>query len=273
VPQYSELFYSSGTLLVYISIDKADGSVVEIMNSNLSMEIPAGQNCITMLEDGSLLMARLSSADNKTYFYHIKNPPRDGSEAVLTDIGIMKDEAGDDIMIEGLYTDCDGRIYAMDTGANNSDSTGNRLLRFTGDILNGDFTFKEITDLKNASVADIDDMGPGIDKDGNVTDNPGLAIDTGNIYDFNYETGTGTLSSSGGDWGIHVLGGDLFTDDKARVYLLSKSAELFEMNINTGKVNSIGQGPTGAEFFGTDNPGWGGLAGPLTNCTTGFTIN
>ena len=99
-------------------------------------------------------------------------------------------------MLEGLYTDCDGRLYGMDTGADVGSSTGNRLLRFTGDYLAGDFTYQVISDLSTADVADIDDLGPGVALDGAITDNPGFAIDSGDIYEFNYETGTGTNSAA-----------------------------------------------------------------------------
>jgi hypothetical protein len=154
-PQYPELWYSSGQYLVYIELSEDDGSVVKLEAS--SMEgLPIGQNCLTMLDDGSLVGARLSDADNHTYFYRIKDPPRDGSAAEYDKLGVMPE----DIMLEGLYTDCDGRLYGMDTGADVGSFTGNRLLRFLGNYLAGDFDYQVVSDLSSAVVADIDDMGP-----------------------------------------------------------------------------------------------------------------
>jgi hypothetical protein len=223
-----------------------------------------GQNAITMLDDGSLLGARLSRADDQSYFYHIAEPPRDGAEVTPERLGVMPGG----IMVEGLYSDCEGRIYVMDTGADNSSSEGNRLLRFTSDVLSGDFEFDVVSDLASAVVADIDDMGPGIE-DNQVTDNPGLAIDTGDIYDFNYETGTGTQVATGGTFGIHVLGGDLFSDGRTRLYVLSSDAELFEVDPETFSLSDVLMtGPEPDEGM----RGWSGLAGPLTECDSGFTL-
>ncbi len=267
VTQFAELWYSSDNLLVYIEIDPADGSVVRMEGSEVT-GLERGQNCITMLADNSLLGARLAKEDMQTWFYYIAQPPRDGSPVEPTLLGVMPDG----IMLEGLYTDCDGRIYGMDTGDDDGSATGNRLLRFTGDVLAGEFDFVVVSDLSTASVADIDDMGPGIDSDGNVTDNPGFAIDTGNIYDFNYETGSGTHRGNGGTWGVHVLGGPLFDDGVSRLYLLDSSARLYEMDPTTDTLSDVlGTGP--AISTEGDNPGWSGLAGPLTDCETGFHIN
>lgn len=263
---YSELWYSSDNLLVHIEVNSQDGTIGQIIGSEVE-GLTGGQNCITMLQDGSLLGARLSKEDWLTYFYHIPNPPRDGSPATAVLLGTMKD----DLKLEALYTDCDGRIYGMDTGEDDGGSVGNQLLRFTGNILDGDFSYEIVSDLSIASVADIDDMSPGIDATGKITDNPGFAIDSGTIYDFNYETGTGEEAGSGGSWGIHVLGGDLFTDGTARVYLLDSAANIYSLDPVTGDSEDLGQGPKVA----TDgyNWGWSGLAGPLTECETGFTIN
>ena len=155
----------------------------------------------------------------------------------------------------------------MDTGEDDGSAAGNQLLRFTGNVLQADFSFERVSDLSAAVVADIDDMGPGIDENGKVTDNPGLAIDTSNIYSFNDQTGTGTQVASGGTWGIRVLGGPLFDDGVARVYLLSSDARLLELDPQTYNVSEplvTGPTTTGA------HSGWSGLAGPLTNCETGF---
>lgn len=261
-PQFPELWYSSGQYLVHIALSEDDGSVVKLTPNPID-GLPIGQNCITMLDDGSLVGARLSDADDLTYFYHIKTPPKDGSAVVYTNLGIMPDQ----IMLEGLYTDCDGRLYGMDTGEDVGTTTGNRLLRFLGNYRAGDFTYEVVSDLSMAVVADIDDMGPGIDADGDVTDNPGLAIDTGNIYDFDYVTGTGTKVATGGTWGIHVLGGPLFSDGVSRIYLLDSEATLYELDPASYAVSdALGNGPeTEGKFHG-----WSGLAGPLTDCETGF---
>lgn len=261
-PQYPEVWYSSGEALVHIALSAANGSVVSLNESKIA-GLPIGQNCLTMLDDGSLVGARLSHADNLTYFYHVAEPPRDGRPASYKDLGIMPDE----IMLEGLYTDCDGRLYGMDTGQDVGSTVGNRLLRFLGNYLEGDFTYEVISDLSAAVVADIDDMGPGIDEDGRITDNPGLAIDTGAIYDFDYVTGTGTAVAVGGTWGVHALGGELFDDGISRIYLLSSNAELLELKPGTFELSDVLV--TGPATTGNYN-GWSGIAGPLTDCESGF---
>jgi len=265
VPQFAELWYSADDHLVYIELDVSDGSVVGFTTSTIDGDLELGQNMITMLDDGSLVGGRLSKADNKTYFYHIPNPPRDGSNVAPVMLGVMPD----DLMLEGLYTDCDGRLYGMDTGVDDSSSDGNRLLRFTGDFVGGDFTYVVVSDLATASVADIDDMGPAI-VDNEIVDNPGLAIDTGQVYSFNFETGSGTAAGSGGTWGIHALGKELFTDNTARLYVFSSTAELFEMDpVNQTLSGVLGTGPA----TGEGNAGWSGLAGPLTDCDSGFVVD
>lgn len=264
-PQYSELWYSVDNLLVYIKLDASDGSVVSITSSDIGDGLPLGQNMLTMMDDGSLIGGRLSKADYKTYFYYIPNPPRDGSPVTPVDLGIMSDN----LMLEGLYTDCDGRLYGMDTGVDDSSAEGNRLIRFTGDFLAGDFTYVVVSDLATASVADIDDMGPAI-VNNEIRDQPGLAIDTGSVYSFDFETGSGTMVGSGGTWGIHALGKELFTDDTARLYVLSSDAQLYEMDpVNYTLSGVLGTGPTP----GQGNAGWSGLAGPLTECDSGFVVN
>ncbi|MFO8071730.1 MAG: putative metal-binding motif-containing protein [Polyangia bacterium] len=258
----AELWYSADDLLVYVQIDESDGSVVGFTDSSIE-GLPLGQNCLTMLADGSLLGARLSQADDLTYFYHVPDPPRDGSAVTPLMLGVMIEQ----IMLEALYTDCDGRIYGMDTGLDVSSNTGNRLLRFTGDVLASEFGYEVISDLSIADVADIDDMGPGIDSQGDITDNPGFAIDSSDIYDFDYETGFGTLIGSGGTWGIHALGGPLFDDDVARLYILSSDAGLYEIDPFTYEVSeSLGTGPAVSQ----GHAGWSGLAGPLTDCVSAF---
>lgn len=261
-PQYSELWYSSGDKLVYVQINKDDGSVVQLVPSAIT-GLKVGQNSITMLNDGSLLLLR--QVQGGSTFYHLAHPPRDGSPAEYRVVGDMPEG----IMIEALYTDCIGRLYGMDTGADVGSATGNRLLLFTGDYLGGDLTYRVVTDLATASTADIDDMGPRIDVNGSITDNPGTAIDTGDVYDFDYQTGTGTKVGKGGSWGIHALGGPLFTDGTARLYVMSDKAELFMMDPVAHTLSDVlATGPT----VNGDVAGHSGLGGPLTNCQTGFVI-
>lgn len=263
VDMYPELWYCVDQLLVLITLSASDGSVESIESSTISLTLDSGQSAITMLEDGSLLGSRLSQTDDQSHLFHIPDPPRDGSDVDPVPLGVMPGG----IMLEGLYTDCEGRVYGMDTGVDDTSADGNRLLRFTGDVTAGDFTFVVVSDLATADVADIDDMGPGIDTDGQITDNPGYAIDSCDIYDFNYETGFGTLIASGGTWGIHALGGPLFTDDVSRLYVLSMDAELFEVDPVSFVVSGVlGTGPA----VTTGLPGWTGLTGPLTDCVSGF---
>jgi hypothetical protein len=88
-----------------------------------------------MLNDGSLLASRLGKDTLESQFFHIPSPPRDGSDVSPTALGPMPES----ILVEGLYTDCEGRVYAMDSGADDSSAQGNRLLRFTGNVTAGDF--------------------------------------------------------------------------------------------------------------------------------------
>ena len=63
------------------------------------------------------------------------------------------------------------------------------------------------------------------------------------------------------------LGGPLFTDGVSRLYVLSMNAELFAVDSITYAVSGIlGSGPA----VTTGLPGWTGLAGPLTDCVSGF---
>lgn len=266
-PIYPELWYASGNLLVYVEIDPSDGTVMQVVSSEIS-GVEMGFNSITMLEDGSLVGARISDGEISTRLYHVPDPPRDGSPVTAVDLGTMADSIG----IEALYTDCEGRLYAMDTGVNIGSFEGNRLLRFTGDYLAGDFEYTVVSDLATADVADIDDMGPGIDGEGKIIDNPGMAIDTATVYDFNFETGQGTdmggRVSDKDSWGIHTLGAPLFEDRTPRVYILNQDGELFMLDMAGYTLSQVlMQGP---EVQGTQR-GRSGLAGPLTECETGFT--
>lgn len=260
---FAELWYSVDDRLVLITLDTADGSVASIQSSQIMMDLDVGQSALTMLDDGSLLVSRLSKAALESRLFHIPAPPRDGSDVTPTDLGSMSEG----IMLEGLYTDCEGRAYGMDTGEDDSSADGNRLLRFTGNVTGGDFAFAVVSDLATADVADIDDMGPGISNN-QITDNPGLAIDSGDVYAFDYESGSGTQVAQAGTWGIHALGGALFEDGRSRLYVLNSDAELFEVDPADFSISGVlGTGPTPGE----GNAGWSSLAGPLTDCETGFT--
>ena len=262
--QRAELWYSVDGLLVRVALDRSDGSVMTLQTHRLQGDLPAGFNAITMLKDGTLLGARLATADEKTYYYHVPVIPDGDADVIPVELGVMPD----DLMIEALYSDCEGRVYAMDTGRDDGDAVGNRLLRFTGNVLASDFTYVVVSDLSVADVADIDDMSPGI-SDNEISDNPGFAIDSGSIHAFNYESGTGTPVGRGGTWGIHALGGPLFDDGVSRLYVLSQTAELYRVDPNSFSLSPVlATGPVPAGGVA----GWSGLTGPLTSCVTGFVL-
>jgi hypothetical protein len=243
---------------MYITIDPDDGTVLDLVVSTIETPLIDGQNGITMLQDGSLLLSRESPG--ATEIYHVAEPPLEASVIEVDVLGVVPDN----LRIEALYTDCQHLVYLMDTGVDVTSATGNRLIRFTEDYLAGDLSYEVITDLQNASVADIDDMGPGIDDEGQITDGDGFAIDSGHVYAFDYNTGTGQLLGDAGTWGIHALGGPLFTDEVARLYIMNSDAELFEADpVDLGLSDVLVTGP---EPDGDAPPGWSGLAGPLTEC-------
>lgn len=265
-----QLWYSVDDLLVYIELDPADGTVSQLVTSSIVNMPPliydvGGTitfNAITMLDDGSLLGAR--GLTGQTQLYHIPSPPTTGADVVADVLGDMSDA----LFIEGLYTDCDGRVYLMDTGLDSVSTTGNRLLRFTGDFLGGDFSYEVITDLMVAIAPDIDDMAPGIDGMGAIADNPGFAIDSGTVYEFDYTTGTGMALGMVGTYGIHTLGGVLFDDGVSRLYVLTLDAEVLEvdpMTLVASPVLATGPMPAGG-----GPPGLTGITGPLTDCVSGF---
>jgi hypothetical protein len=265
-----QLWYSVEDLLVYIELDPASGTVAQLVTSTITNEPPllseaAGVvefNSITMLEDGSLLGAR--GLAGQTQIYHVVMPPTLAMDLEVDVLGDMDDG----LFIEALYTDCDGRVYLMDTGVHSSTSEGNRLLRFTGNYLAGSFLYEVITDLTVAVAADIDDMAPGIDGVGTITDNPGFAIDSGDVYAFDYTTGTGTAIGVAGTYGIHALGGALFDDGVSRLYVMTLDAEIQEVDPVT--LASAGVLVTGPAVVGPPYSGMSGLAGPLTDCVTSF---
>lgn len=261
-----QLWYSVENFLIYIELDKAGGTVAQLVTSTIVNDPTiAGtvNSCsLTMLEDGSLLGGR--GIDGQTRLFHIPAPPTDGADVEVVMLGDMPDG----IYVEALYTDCDGRVYLMDTGLDSVSNTGNRLLRFTGDYLAGDLSYEVITDLMVAVSADIDDMGPGIDANGKVIDNPGFGIDSGAIYNLDYTTGTGSMLGMAGTYGIHTLGGPLFDDGVSRLYVLSVDAEVYEADPVTLMLSPVlATGPTLASG---GPPGDSGFAGPLTDCQTGF---
>ncbi|MCY0993804.1 hypothetical protein OV203_42090 [Nannocystis sp. ILAH1] len=268
------LWYSVENHLIYIQIDPADGSVVTLVHNELVADEPLihGQNGLTMLEDGSLIGSRESAEG--TQIFHVPEPPTtENTPAQATLLGTVPNDGQDQpIRIEALYTDCDGRVYLMDTGEDVGNNEGNRLLRFTGAYLQGDLAFEVITDLGNASVADIDDMSPGI-VDGEVSDSLGFAMDSSNLWQIDYTTGTGMqLADTDGTWGIHALGGPLFDDLQPRLYILSSGegdagAELMEVDL--GDFSNTRPLVTGPDLdLNSGYNGWSGLAGPLTECMT-----
>lgn len=255
------LWYAVNNRLFYIPIDAATGMPTAVVESSLEPAPQGGQNGITMLDDGSLLLSREGASG--TVVYHVPSPSTvaGGISAVAT-LGTIPG-----LRIEGLYTDCEGLVYLMDTGTDTTDPDGNRLLRFTGNFLMNDLSFEVITDLAMASVADIDDMSPGISANDEITDGFGYAIDSGEIYEFDYNTGTGSHVATGGTFGVHALGGPLFDDDSPRLYVFDSSARLFMADPATYNLSGVLiQGPP--TLFG--QPGHSGLAGPLTECNTTF---
>ena len=261
-----QLWYSIEDKLVYIELSPLDGSVVQLVTSNINNNpsLAGGVNScsLTMLEDGSLLGGR--GLDIGTRLFHIPNPP---TVAGAIDVDILGMIPGA-IYVEALHTDCDGRVYLMDTGADNVSNAGNRLLRFNGDYLAGEFTFDVITDLANAVSVDIDDMAPGISPNNNVIDNPGYGIDSSSVYALDYTTGTGMLLGMAGTYGIHALGRQLFDDDVSRLYILDIDAQLFAADPMSLALSPVLA--TGPALMSGNPPGNTGLAGPLTECVSGF---
>lgn len=261
-----QLWYSIEDLLVYIELNQADGTVAQLVTSTILNDptiMGTINSCsLTMLPDGSLLGGR--GIGGQTRLFHIPQPPTGGEDVEVVALGDMPDN----IYIEALYTDCDGRVYLMDSGEDSVSNIGNRLLRFTGDYLAGDLSYEVITDLMVAVSADIDDMAPGLDARGAVIDNPGFGIDSGSVYALDYTTGTGTMLGIAGTYGIHTLGGPLFDDGVSRLYVLNVDAEVFEVDPITLAPSPVLA--TGPSLASGGPPGDTGFAGPLTDCQTGF---
>jgi hypothetical protein len=254
------LWYSTENRLNYIEIDPADGTVVQLVTSTISTEMIDGQTGITMLESGGLLLSRESAGG--TEIYYVEDPPTVASEIEVQVLGTVPDN----LRIEALYTDCEGLVYLMDTGTDVVDTNGNRLIRFDGDYLAGDLSYEVITDLSVDTAPDIDDLGPGLDEDNELTDGQGFAIDSGTVYDFDYTTGTGVSLGSAGTYGVHVLGGPLFDDEQPRLYIFDVTARLFEADPATLALSEVLV--TGPESTGGTAAGLSGITGPLTECVT-----
>ncbi len=92
---FPELWYSVDNRLIRIELD-ADGAVVALSQSGIE-GLDVGHNSLTMLDDGSLMGARLSNTDNLTYFFHIAEPPRDGTDPEVQLLGVMPES----LMLEG----------------------------------------------------------------------------------------------------------------------------------------------------------------------------
>lgn len=261
-----QLWYSIEDTLVYVELNPLDGSVVKLVASSINNNptLAGGINScgLTMLPDGSLLGSRGYYVG--TRMFHIPAPPTVESAIDVDILGIIPGE----LYVEALHTDCEGRVYLMDTGVDNTNNIGNRLLRFKGDFLAGDFAYDVITDLQTAVSVDIDDMAPGIDMTGKIRDNPGFGIDSGMVYALDYTDGTGVLLGAAGTYGIHALGGPLFDDGVSRLYVLDIDAQLFQANPATLALSPVLT--TGPALMSGNPPGNTGLAGPLTKCTTGF---
>jgi hypothetical protein len=261
-----QLWYSVEDLLVYIELERDTGAVAQLVTStikpNPSLAGPVNSCGLTMLPDGSLLGSR--GIAGNTRMFHVPDPPTVASDIDVTILGALPGK----LYVEALYTDCDGRVYLIDTGPDGSSNVGNRLLRFTGDYLAKDFAYEVITDLQVAVSADIDDMAPGIDATGKVIDNPGFGMDSGSVYMLDYTDGSGTMLGMAGTYGIHALGGQLFDDKKSRLYVLDIDANVHEADPKTLALSPVLA--TGPALMSGNKAGNTGFAGPLTACRTGF---
>lgn len=261
-----QLWYSVEDLLVYIELNRSDGKAAQLVAStikpNPSLAGPVNSCGLTMLPDGSLLGSR--GIAGSTRMFHVPDPPTVAGEIDVTILGMLPGK----LYVEALHTDCEGRVYLVDTGVDGSNNVGNRLLRFTGDFLANDFNYEVISDLQVAVSADIDDMAPGIDAQGQVVDNPGFAMDSGVVYMLDYTDGSGTMLGMAGTYGIHALGGQLFDDKKSRLYVLDIDAKVYEADPKTLALSPVLA--TGPMLMSGNKPGNTGYAGPLTACRTAF---
>lgn len=266
------LWYSVDGSLIYIELNPADGTAVEVVPNELVPDepLPNDFNALTVLTDGTLLGGRLDG-ESKTLLYYVAEPPTTpDTPAQAQVLGEVLGEDDQPLLIEALYTDCLGRVYLMDTGVDATTKAGNRLLRFTGDYLAGDFAFEVLTDLDNAEIGDIDDMAPGIAMD-SVDDKVGFAIDSGALWQLDYTTGTGMkLADTAGRFGIHALGGMLFDDNVARLYVLSLGDKMLGPDLIMVSLDDYSSsdplitGPVLEPMV--EFNGFSGLAGPLTDC-------
>ncbi|WP_152629937.1 HYR domain-containing protein [Haliangium ochraceum] len=265
VPFGQELWYMSGSSqLVRVTLEP-DGSLEaftsSVMQAGDSRTLPStGSGILTVLADGSLLGAINSGPCSgfSSHLFHIAEPPREGGPAVYTALGVMPQGIG----VEALHTDCDGRVYAMDTGVACHTQPGNRLLRFLGEVTAGDFSFDVVSDLSDG-VPDIDDMSPGLGPDGEILDNPGLALDSRELYTIDYQTGDNArLGFSAAYYGIHAFPGSAYADGRGRVYATSLDGQLYDISPSDGgTLHFLGTGP-GSSYT---------LAGAMPpECQTGF---
>jgi PKD repeat protein len=251
--------WESRLVCVQVSIDglTADFTESPLIQENGDPMPSTAFLSLTMLEDGSLLFATETGSTKPfvSRLFHIQDPQCDGTTSYAKFLGIMPDDIG----IEALYTDALGRIYIMDTGQQHSSTTGNRLLRFTGDVVMGDFAYEVVG--PSHSVPDMDGLGPGIDKTtGWVVDTPGFGIDSYDFYDVDYETGTYSLiGTTVGPYAIHAINGSFFSDGKSRLYTITgipqigqTSSTLYEIDPDTGAtLRNLGSGPSGTGLTGS----------------------
>ena len=263
------LWYSLENSLVYIELDPSDGTVAEIISSTITND-PAllsddptevEFNSLTVLDGGGLLGARALEAppNSRTQMFYVEDPPVGGAPIEVEVLG----DLAENIVVEGLYTDCNGRVYLMDTGPNDAVGGDGRFLRLTGDFVGGDLAFEVVADLDGvAQSPDLDDLSPGFDEEGNLRDNPGLSIDTGMLYTFDFTTGAAEPLTMAGFYGVHALAGGLFDDGVPRIYVIDLDGTLTYVDALTLSTSApLGTGPV-------PDSARTGLAGPLTGCVT-----
>ncbi len=201
---------------------------------------------VTLMPDGSIVGATATQG----YFSETFQIDSADLEARVSPITVtVLGTVGYDI--EAMFTDCLGRVYAVDTGTSSTTATGNRLLRWASvvDFPNG--PYEEIGDLA-ATGTDLDELGPGI-VEGGVCDEPGYAADTGNIYRISYVNGTVEyLGTVDGVFNVHALDGSFFQDRRSRALIMRGHAlsagipvELYAMHPNNVEpITLLGSTPT-----------------------------
>ena len=226
-------------------------------------DVPQGMTSLTRLPGGGLLMSRTTSAT--TLFYIVPEPPRDddGREVSVMALGNILG----DLLVEGLFTACDGDVYVFDSGTD-TDTTmgGGRVLRFTGQVTLGEYATEVTRDFGDPSP-DYDDLGPAI-VDNELVDSPMLAIDTGAVHSVDVAEGTSTVvvPDVRAGLGVHALGRTYFDDDQARLYVLSRIGDVVGVDPETGASQTLIEWPDRTDEFRA----FSGLGGSLTDCTTGL---